>query len=652
MNEDPAAPPAAPAEETAAPPLPAFVRSRADGIYVDPGAIAAEHQFGTFVERLFAAGSRFAGLDYPLFQRLAHDWAPAPDAAEQRLADAIVPFEPARRGLYKAVRTTAGGEQAEYFFEPAQIEVVERTPILGPPGEDGVAPVTGWQDRREARPTGLDPDELVAHLWTLGVRYGIDYEGVRRIIRDKQFGRFEVARMLAPEEGRDAGIEEVFAGLHRDNAPKRLADGRLDLHQFGNRFPQIGKGVAIFRKIPRRFGRPGRTVAGKAVEPAGKPKDLDLQTLAGPGTLVERRPDGDYIVAAMDGFLSLDGSSNLVSVTEKVVHTEGISLRTTGDLSLAGDEFETHGDVQERRVVEGRHMTFHGDVYGTLLSRGGDIRIDGNMVKARAASPGGSITVQGRASQAELRAVDGRIELAVAEGCTLIAGRVRVGQAYNCEIIAEQVEAELLEGCAVAALTLDIGRSRNRRDAESAISVLMPQFAEFRAQAKRLADELARLEQSRAALSAQTGELRGQPELAKFIALDMKLKKGEIKLTAAQSEQVHQAARRFLPTIGRIRQLSAELERTRQEVDHKQAELAELTRRHAEAAAAIGCRIGEVAGDTVVRTLPLLPLEANLSDGQIAFIRPRLRSADGTQQRLFAAAEGAFEWHAGGAGTD
>ena len=46
---------------------------------------------------------------------------------------------------------------------------------------------------------------------------------------------------------------------------------------------------------------------------------------------------------------------------------------------------------------------------GTLYI-GGNVVIDGNIVKGKANSPGGSIRVQGRASQAELRAVDGALE--------------------------------------------------------------------------------------------------------------------------------------------------------------------------------------------------------------------------------------------------
>lgn len=624
--------------------LPAFILVRKDGIHVDPAAITAEPEFRLFVERLFLAGFRFSGLRYPLFQRLIHEWAPAPNAAAERLADAIVAFEPARRELYKGVKVTPGGEKAEYFFEPVVMATMTRTPLYGEAGEDGTAPVVGWDERRDMTPTELDADEFVVDLWDKGVHYGIDFDRVRQLIAGKETGRFEIARMLDPERGSDAGIQEVFADLHRDNSPKRLASGRLDLRQFNNRFPQIGKGVAVFKKTPRSFGKPGFTVAGKVVEAADKPKDFDLLSLSGPGTRVEKRADGEYIVAAMDGFLALDGKTNLVSVTEKVINTDGVSLRTTGDLNLSGDEFETHGDVQERRMVEGKHMTFHGDVYGAILSRGGDILVDGNIVKGKAASPGGSIVVKGRASHADLRAVDGAVEVALAEGCTIVASRVRIERAYSCEIIAEQVEANHLEGCAVAASSLHIKTSHNRRDSETAVSVLIPDFSDYRMREKKLSDELEKLRQTQCTISGQLGQLRGQPELTRFIALDMKLKKGEIKLNAQQSEQAHKAAQRFMPAIQKIRLLAGELEKIKQQAGLKETELAETARQREAAAAAVGCHIDQVTGETVVRTLPLLALEPALSDPQIAALQGRLRGAGDNQTRLYSGSEGSFAW--------
>lgn len=628
--------------EPAAPALPAFLQTRADGIYVDPAKIATKDDFGHFVARLIHAGFRFAGLNYPLFQRLANEWAPAKEAQVERLAAAIVPFEAARKELYKAVKITSGGELAEYFFEPAMIATIERTPLLGPVDEDGTEGIVGWDERRDRKPTELDPDEFVFDLWTKGISYGIDYDRVKRIIAGKEVGRFPVARMLEPVEGSDAGIREVFAGLHRDNAPKQLAGGRLDLRQFANRFPQIDKGVPIIKKIPRSFGKPGMTVSGKVVEPNEKPKDFDLATLAGPGTKVEKRPDGEYIVSAIDGFLSLDSKTNLVSVTEKVVNTEGVSLRTTGDLNLVGDEFETHGDVQERRVVEGKHMSFRGDVYGMIVSRGGNVLIDGNIVKGKAESPGGKITVQGRASQADITAVDGEIELAVAEGCTIVGSRVRIGRASSCEIVAEHLEAEQLEGCKVAANSLQIGASRNRRDSETAIYVLVPDFGEFEDREKTLNEELAKLAANATAISAKLAELRGHPELSKFLALDIKLKKGELKLSPEQSEQVHKAALRFVPIIQQIRALSAELERQKAAQAAKKAELEATIHQRQETAAAVGCKIDQVEGESIVRRLQMLPGEATFSESQLESIRTRMRAPD--SNRLFYGTEGTFEW--------
>jgi hypothetical protein len=43
--------------------------------------------------------------------------------------------------------------------------------------------------------------------------------------------------MLKPDPGCDASIRELFSVLRRDNAPKQLVNGRVDLGRFSNRFP-------------------------------------------------------------------------------------------------------------------------------------------------------------------------------------------------------------------------------------------------------------------------------------------------------------------------------------------------------------------------------------------------------------------------------
>lgn len=627
------------------PALPTFIVIDENGVFFDPAAMSAKDDFALFVNRLYTSGFRFSALRYALFQRLIHEGEPSPNGAPEQLADAIVPFEATRRGIYKGVKIASGGEKAEYFFESVQVETIERTPIFGPPREDGSVEVVDWSEKRDMQPTELDPDEFVFDLWGKGVRYGIDLERVNAIIAGKETGRFVIAHMLAPEEGSDAGILEVFEALHRDNSPKRLSGGRLDLRQFNNRFPQIKKDVAIFKKVPRTFGKSGFSVVGKVLEPTVKPQDLDLLSLSGPGTRVEKREDGEYIVASKGGFLSLDSQTNRISVTEKVINAEGVSLRTTGDLKLPGDEFESLGDVQEGRVVEGKNMSFQGDVYGQLLSNGGEIKIGGNIVKGKAVSSGGSISVRGRASQAELRAVGGVIEVSSAEGCVIVASKVRIETAYSCEILAEVVEAKMLLGCAVAAKTIHIENSSNRRDRETAVGVLIPDFGEIQARESKIADELEKLRQSESVFSRQIGQLNNQPELVAYLTLDAKLKKGQIKLSTEQTDLAHKASQRFMPIIQKIRELSDALDKLKSRSAQLQAELQEAIGQHKEIAANIGCRIDQVTGETVVRTLPLLSLEPVLSDAQIAAIQSRLRNSGGNQQRLYSGADGSFEWH-------
>jgi len=70
------------------------------------------------------------------------------------------------------------------------------------------------------------------------------------------------------------------------------------------------------KKIPRTLGTPGRMLDGTPVEPP-LPKDFDLGTLAGLGTQLEHGGEGEFIVASMDGFLSIDTQTNLIAVTEK-----------------------------------------------------------------------------------------------------------------------------------------------------------------------------------------------------------------------------------------------------------------------------------------------------------------------------------------------
>ena len=519
--------------------LPGFISIRPEGVIVDLRALTlVSGGFGLFVDRLFTGEMRFTGLDYGAFLKLLYDadWLAATQGkcAEAKIATNFVRFPQQRQALYRAVKLLEGGNRAEYVFEPVSIEETYEEPVYGEPGEDGAPVITGYASKTRLVPAKLDFDEFVAALWLKEVKYGIDAEVVRQAIATGASGRMTVAHHLEPTAGRDAGIQEVFAGLHRDNSPKILRDGKADLRAFKNRFPQVTKGKRLLRKIPRVLGKPGYKVTGEIIEPK-IPKDVDLFELAAAGTSVEQASDGEFIVSSMDGFIVRDEHTDRISVTEKIETTEGISAKTTGDLDLGVDEFVEHGDVREGCTVKGKHMTFLADVFGNVISQGGNIFIAGNASGGRVESHGGNITLGKRSSRAVMRARDGEMTLQNCELSTIIGKIVRIEHAVNCEIVANEVIADNVEGCIIAAEKIKIVSAGERSGRETLVTVLIPDLSGFDQRIAALQKEIAGAQEGKKAKQAEIEAQKSEPEFAKYLALYEKIKSGAIKLTAEQA---------------------------------------------------------------------------------------------------------------------
>ncbi|WP_165390886.1 flagellar assembly protein A [Pseudoduganella lutea] len=331
---------------------------RDDGIWLradaPPSALAAA------VDALFQAGAFLAGLDYAVFQRMLYGAGPALPAAWHgqplvRVADAMVSFEPARRGLYRSPRIESG--VASCFFEPVLLANAVGIPEL----------------------SRLEFDEFVADMWCKGIRFGIDVPTVRAVMAAGGRARIVVARRLDPVDGRNATIVEVSPQLRRCNAPRALANGRFDLHAFENRFPQVKAQVRLLRKDPCTAGTRGIDLSGEPIE-ATAGTDLELTAVAGPGTVIEHLDGHDYLVSAAEGFVNIDRNGRL-SIGPKIVGRDGASVRTTGNLQLAGD-YEEFGDVEENVIVEGSGITIHGNVFGHIASRGGAVHLKRNLMGA------------------------------------------------------------------------------------------------------------------------------------------------------------------------------------------------------------------------------------------------------------------------------
>lgn len=627
-------------------PLASCLIRREDGVFVDLSQVGGG--FDRIVDGLFSNGARFRWLDYGLLTGLLYD----PDRVARehgatalvKLAEDVVAFPERRRALYKGVKIDSAWQTAEYFFEPVAMEVTVDEPIYGEPGEDGVAPITGTTRKQVMQPTKLDLDEFIADMWCKGVRFGIDTDAVAEVIARGTTTRMNVARQLNATEGSDAEIEEACTVLHRDNSPKLLLNGKADLRKFQNRFPQISKGARLLKKKARVLGNPGFRVNGQRIEPLVPQDNIDLFALSGPGTYVETQEGSEYILAAGDGFLSLDTSSNVISVTEMIENKGGISLKTTGDLTLSGNDFVEHGEVQEGRMVEGKNMTFHSDVYGDIVSQGGFILFEANLSSGSARSHGGDITANGRAFNSTIEACSGRVTLSYAESCLILADSVAIERAVNCEIIATTVQIGSSEGCGIAGRDIRIKSSGACRSKETMISILVPDSSATDKQIAELGNAIGECNKLVANKDQELAELKAEPEFAKYLALASSIRQGKIQLNEAQKDSWQKMTARFSKQMSAGSKLTAEKQEQLARVKSLQQEQEELKAQLQKTSAGICCEIEDVVGDTVVRSMVYPNGVASFQKNKPTEIRTRLREQDARHKRIFSNDAGSLKW--------
>jgi uncharacterized protein (DUF342 family) len=600
--------------DVAASPLPPGLLARADGVYADPGAPRAT--LAAAVDALYRGGSFLAGLDYPalLAVLFGHRSAPvsasasipAPAPAGVRLAARVLPFTAPRRALYRAVKIGAGS--AAYVFEPV---------FMLDPGDPG----------GEGRPARLDVDEFIADMWVKGIRFGVDVAAVRAAIAADRPEYVTVARRLEPVQGQDARIAEVSSDIHRNDAPRQLANGRLDLGSFQNRFPQIQPGVRLLQKIAATAGSPGFEMSGAPLPP--KPgQDLHLGAYAGEGTAIESGPAGEFLVAKCAGFLQVDARTSRISVSAKIVSRDGVSARTTGNLSLEGD-YEEFGDVQEKRAVEGESITVHGNVFGRVASRGGTVLLQANLVGGSAENRRGDIRVRGVASSAVLRASQGEVVLERAENCVVSGTRVRVAHAVNCEIIGDEVVVGQAEGSAIAGRRVTVGACAPRKQGEMLVCALRPDTGPVGAVIEQVGQRVAQFAELAARAREAMQQMTAKPDVRRYLMLSSRLRKNELKLTPG-------------PALKAIAEVSNKVKALEAERQAGQAMLATLEAQRRSAAVVSSIEVGSVQGETQVRVLGFDPA-ASAYDLGPREIRQRLRGPQ-AGELLFGGASGRFAW--------
>lgn len=625
------------------PALPQFIQKNARGVFIDPTRFKADGSFKIFVDLFFSEGALFVDLDYDCFQKLL--FMPNTFKGHKgmiKLAAEITHFSPLRKALYKGVRLLDNDARAEYMFEPAFLEMTYQEPQYGEATSDGSVPIIGFKDKTKLQSTKLNIDEFIADMWIKGIHFGILVSAVERAIAANKTDRLEVACELQPRLGCDAELQEECEGLHRDDSPM-ITSGKADLGRYKNRFPQISSGQRMMKKVPRVLGESGFKVSGYEIVP-DVPKDMDLEAIAGSGTKVVLCSEGQFIVAVADGFISIDVDSNQISVTEKIENKSGISARTTGNLSLNVDEFIEHGEVQEGRIVDGKHMKFTSTVHGTLVSTSGRIELEGNLSGGSASSPNGSISIKNRALNANIKAIGGRIDINYAENSTIIGDDVTIVHAINCEIIASKVTMKLAQACFIAARVIKIDATDERRGVATTVSILVPDNSVSDLKIASATTAIAEFEALTKENFVELDKFKSNLELSKFFALEEMVRSGKVKMTPAQEQNFRQMQTKYASAIKALKKLTLNQQTLLKSIQAKQSEILQLKEAQTSIAQGRSCNIGEVVGETCVQKMRTNLVLVNFSQAVGQNASKMLRTVDPTPMPLFFDAHGSFEW--------
>jgi hypothetical protein len=338
----------------------------------------------------------------------------------------------------------------------------------------------------------------------------------------------------------------------------------------------------------------------------------------------------------------VDPKTSRISIGDKVVSRDGVSVKTTGNLSLTGD-YEEFGEVQEKRVIEADSITVHGDVFGELVSRGGTVVVNANLVGGSARNARGDIRVRGVASAALLQADEGGIILERAENCVIAGTRVEVGHAVNCEIVGDEVVIGMAEGCALAGRRVTVECTVPRKQSEMLVAVLHAERRQIDEVIAAVGERIAQFTALATRLKAGMDAMTGKEDVRRYMLLATRVRKGEVTLSPEQARQFQKMAQDVGPALKTIADISAKIKALDAEQQAGARMLADLEAQRRDAASTSAVTIRSVQGETQVRILGYSPADGQPHHWPPREIRTRLRGPQ-AGDLLFMGAAGNVAW--------
>ena len=215
-------------------------------------------------------------------------------------------------------------------------------------------------------------EEAEAQLRERNVVFGVDHDAVKKVVEEASGVATVVATGLKPLEGENGRIEFLKATKMEKIDYDDNINTKVDFKE-RYRLPDVKKGDVVAKVHPPIEGVPGKTVAGKVVEP--RPVSNAKMKLKEGIEFVEENGE---LIAQKDGRLSVTG--DVISVSNIITHIGDVNMES-GNIRFNGD-IRILGNIMDDMLVDAKgDLNVQGNCYGADIKAGTGILVTQNIIK-------------------------------------------------------------------------------------------------------------------------------------------------------------------------------------------------------------------------------------------------------------------------------
>ncbi|MBM7854597.1 putative nucleotidyltransferase with HDIG domain [Desulfohalotomaculum tongense] len=225
-------------------------------------------------------------------------------------------------------------------------------------------------------------NDIVKLLEQNNIKYGIDYNIIRKVVDFPHNGSVKVARGQAPTPPQDGRIKLFFeeTGFNSHAADDK---NNIDFKEI-NKIPTVDVGEPLALNQLPKYGNPGKAVDGELIMPR---EPVEYNLLAGKGTQIVE--DGTKAIAVIEGMPKVlkSGKTWTVTVDSMLLHPGDVNM-STGNIRFQGSVQIVGSVDSDMSVSASGDILVNNLVTGSSITAGSNIVIKGNVVNSNLVAGG------------------------------------------------------------------------------------------------------------------------------------------------------------------------------------------------------------------------------------------------------------------------